>query len=178
MDRLKGTIKFAFSLAFGITLSVEGGLAETLTPAQAKNHIGETATVCGKVVSATFAERSRGWPTFLNLDEPYPHQIFTVLIWGRDRVNFGTPEKTYNGKSVCVTGAILKYRGIPEMILSDPSQISVQSGFFWPLIAVLILCAGGSFAFWYFRIRKRPIKFDEIKLFGKGSATKRHGGRV
>ena len=60
MDRLKGTIKFAFSLAFGITLSVEGGLAETLTPAQAKNHIGETATVCGKVVSATFAERSRG----------------------------------------------------------------------------------------------------------------------
>jgi micrococcal nuclease len=169
----KWPIAFIFSLTLGLSLSAKDGLAETLTAAEARNHIGETATVCGKVVSANFAARSRGLPTFLNLDQPYPHQIFTILIWGRSRGDFGNPEKTYSGKSVCVTGAILEYRGTPEMILSDPSQISAQSGFFWPLIVVLILCAAGGSSFWYFRVRKRPIKFDEIKLFGKGPTSKK-----
>jgi hypothetical protein len=29
---------------------------------------------------------------FLNLDQPYPREVFTVLIWGSDRAKFGTPE--------------------------------------------------------------------------------------
>ena len=34
-------------------------LAQTsLTPIEAKSHVGEVATVCGKVVSARFAESS------------------------------------------------------------------------------------------------------------------------
>jgi hypothetical protein len=49
-------------------------IAQTLlTPAQAKAHIGEVATVCGKVMSARFAESSNRQPTFLNLDEPFPN---------------------------------------------------------------------------------------------------------
>jgi len=60
-----------------------------LTAAEAKNHVGETATVCGKVVSARFASKSKGQPTFLNLDEPYPNHIFTVVVWGSDREKFG-----------------------------------------------------------------------------------------
>ncbi len=46
--------------------------AKTLTAKEAAEHVGEVATVCGKVASATYAARSRGRPTFLNLDEPYP----------------------------------------------------------------------------------------------------------
>lgn len=37
----------------------------SLTPAEAKAHVGEVATVCGKVVSARFAESSTRQPTFL-----------------------------------------------------------------------------------------------------------------
>ena len=55
-----------------------------LTAAEAKNHLGETATVCGRVASAHFAEKAKGLPTFMNLDMPYPHQIFTIVIWGTD----------------------------------------------------------------------------------------------
>jgi DNA/RNA endonuclease YhcR with UshA esterase domain len=95
--------------------------------ADAKNHIGETATVCGKVVSTHYATRSRSQPTFLNLDEPYPHQIFTIVIWGSDRAKFGAPESTYQGKLVCVTGRIKEYRGAPEVIASEPAQIKLQS---------------------------------------------------
>jgi hypothetical protein len=54
--------------------------AETIAASEAKNHIGEKATVCGKVVSAHYAARSRSQPTFLNLDKPYPQQIFTIVI--------------------------------------------------------------------------------------------------
>lgn len=97
-----------------------------ITAAEAKNHVGEKATVCGKVVSTRYAERSKGQPTFLNLDEPYPHQIFTILIWGSDRSKFGTPEAKYHDQQVCVMGKITSYRGAPEVVASDPGQIEIR----------------------------------------------------
>src|ERR1700685_4638484 len=80
------------------------------TAAEAKDHIGDGATVCGKVASTHYAKSSRGEPTFLNLDEPYPKEIFTILIWGSDRGKFGTPESEYTGLQVCVSGKITNYR--------------------------------------------------------------------
>src|SRR5271155_5001839 len=83
------------------------GYAQTpVSTAEAKNHVGERGTVCGEVVSTHYAPRNRGNPTFINLDKPYPGQIFTVLIWGSDRPKFGDPEATYRNKHVCVTGKI------------------------------------------------------------------------
>ena len=106
------------------TLSV---LAEkTLTAAEAKDHIGEQATVCGKVVSTRYAESSRGSPTFLNFDQPYPNQVFTLLIWGSDRSKFGDPETSYRGKRICVTGKISDYKGVPEIVANAPSQVKTQ----------------------------------------------------
>jgi len=93
---------------------------------QAKNHFRETATVCGLVVSTKYAESSRRSPTFLDLDNPYPREPFTIVIWGTDRAKFGTPEATYAGKRVCVTGTIHDYRGTPEIVATDPSQIVTQ----------------------------------------------------
>ncbi|MFZ0805936.1 MAG: hypothetical protein WAN03_07120 [Candidatus Sulfotelmatobacter sp.] len=56
-----------------VLLAVAPALSQkTLTASEAKDHIGEQATVCGKVVSTGYAENSRGKPTFLNLDKPYP----------------------------------------------------------------------------------------------------------
>lgn len=100
--------------------------ARTITAAEAKDHIGEEATVCGKVVSAKYAAASRGSPTFLNLDRPYPNQVFTVVIWGRDRAKFDKPEVDYKDKRICVTGKIESYRGVPEMVVKTPDQIKVE----------------------------------------------------
>jgi len=97
-----------------------------LNAAEAKNHMGETATVCGRVASAHFAEKTKGLPTFMNLDMPYPHQIFTIVIWGTDRPKFGTPERTYRDKNVCVTGTIIGHLGKPQIIAGKPSQIQIQ----------------------------------------------------
>jgi hypothetical protein len=93
---------------------------------QAKNHFRETATVCGLVVSTRHAASSHRSPTFLDLDHPYPHQPFTIVIWGDDRAKFGTPEATYANKRVCVAGTIQEHRGAPEIVVTSPDQITAQ----------------------------------------------------
>jgi hypothetical protein len=35
------------------------------------------------------AESSHGSPTILNFDQPYPDQVFSLVIWGGDRSNLG-----------------------------------------------------------------------------------------
>ena len=94
-----------------------------ITAREAKDHVGEVQTVCGKVASTHFASGSKGQPTFLNLDEPYPKEVFTILIWGSDRAKFGTPETKYRDAKVCATGKITSYRGTPEIVATETSQI-------------------------------------------------------
>ena len=93
---------------------------------QAKNHIGDNATVCGLVVSTELVESSPRSATFLDLDHPRPHQPFTIVIWGDHRAKFGTPEVALANRRVCVTGMIEDFRGTPEIIATDPSQIRAQ----------------------------------------------------
>jgi hypothetical protein len=108
-------------------LFVSTALAQNpISAVEAKNHIGENATVCGQVVSTHFAVTSRGRPTFLNFDSVYPKQIFTVVIWGSDRPKFGNPEDKYASKRICVAGKITEYRGVPEVAAYEPSQIRIQ----------------------------------------------------
>ena len=117
---------FIVALALAL-LIVQPALAQKkVTAAEAKDHIGETATVCGNVVSTRYAASTRGQPTFLNLDKPYPNQIFTVVIWGSNRNKFGAPEVDYKGKRICATGKITEYRGIPEVSADTPAQIIVE----------------------------------------------------
>src|SRR5580700_10231852 len=96
------------------------------TAAGAKDHVGKNRTVCGKVASTHFASKSKGEPTFLNLDEPYPKEAFTILIGGSDRAKLGAPETKYKDAAVCVTGKITSFRGKPEIIATEPSQISAS----------------------------------------------------
>jgi DNA/RNA endonuclease YhcR with UshA esterase domain len=115
------------SLLAVILLAVSPALAQkTLTATEAKDHIGEQGTVCGKVVSTRYAESSRGSPTFLNFDQPYPNQVFTLLIWGSDRSKFGDPETSYRGKRICVTGKLTSFKGVPEVVASEPAQIKMK----------------------------------------------------
>lgn len=110
-----------------VVLLVQPTLAQKkLAAAEAKEHFGEAATVCGEVVSSRYAASTKGQPTFLNLDKPYPNQIFTVVIWGQNRNKFGKPEENYKEKRICVSGKITAYAGLPEIVVNDPQQIKVD----------------------------------------------------
>jgi hypothetical protein len=111
---------FAFAALIGCPIAAHAAL---LNPEEAGSHIGENATVCGVVASATYAAQAPMAPTFLDLGKPYPNQIFTAVIFGSDRPKFGAPETSMPQKNVCVTGEIFLYQGNPEIILHDPTQL-------------------------------------------------------
>jgi DNA/RNA endonuclease YhcR with UshA esterase domain len=121
------TLKPFLVLAFCIVANLPvQSQTNRITAAEARNHVGERATVCGQVASARYADRSKGQPTFLNLDAAYPTQIFTIVIWGSDRAKFGEPETKYRDKRVCASGVIKNYRGTPEIETSNPKEIEIQ----------------------------------------------------
>ena len=95
---------------------VSAALAQSLPADQAASHVGERRTVCGQIAEEHTAQGSRGAPTFINLDKPYPNQIFTILIWGDERTSVGNFPAA--GR-VCVTGTITEYRGVPEIVVRD-----------------------------------------------------------
>jgi hypothetical protein len=103
-------------LALVLLLASSAALAQEIPAADAAKHVGENATVCGTIASEHTATSSKGTPTFINLDRPYPNQVFTLLIWGDDRERVGKVPET--GK-ICGVGVITEYRGSPEIVLRD-----------------------------------------------------------
>jgi len=116
-------------LRFAVLALCSAGLlaAATIPASAAKDHMNETGTVCGKVVGTRYLDQSPSKITFLNFDKPYPETPFTAIISGADRAKFGEPEKAYLNKDLCVTGKIVEYNGKPEIVLTDPSQVRVES---------------------------------------------------
>jgi DNA/RNA endonuclease YhcR with UshA esterase domain len=111
-----------FLLLSSLLIAVAPSIAQSVKIADAKNHLGETGTVCGKVVSERTATGSNGHPTFINLDNPYPNQTFTIVIWEEDRQDIG--ELPAEGSRVCATGKIRTYHGVPEIVVRSVGQLS------------------------------------------------------
>jgi len=98
------------------------------------NHPERTVVVEGTVVRSYHAAASRGKPTFLDFHDPYEGYL-KCIIWETDgetgqpvRAGFvqafpPDPETYFLGKRVRVRGRIEIYRGDPEIVLRDPSQI-------------------------------------------------------
>jgi hypothetical protein len=84
-----------------------------------------TQTVCDKVYSTKVIEGSE--MTLLNLGGAYPDQKLTIMIRGKDRNKFSVaPDIAFQGKQICVTGNVIDYKGKPEIIVTEPSQIVVK----------------------------------------------------
>jgi hypothetical protein len=98
--------------------------AATLSPEDAAGHIGETATVCGVVVSTEYEANEQNQPTLLDFGKPHPNATFSAVIYGENRAKFGTPETKLRGKRICVAGPISDYQRKPEIVLTDPSQLT------------------------------------------------------
>jgi hypothetical protein len=93
-------------------------------PRERIRHMGETATVCGLVASAEYEAHEQNQPTLLDLGKAHPNAIFTAVIYGENRAKFGTPETSLRGKRICVTGKISDYQGKPEIVITEPSQLT------------------------------------------------------
>ena len=115
-------------LLVGSSCSKDSTAGEQVPASEAHKYIGQYKTIYGTVVATRYAAESRGQPTFLNFEKPYPNHVFGVVIWGLDRSKFGTPpDSAFLGKQVHVTGLIEKYEGKPQILVTDPGQIVIRS---------------------------------------------------
>jgi endonuclease G, mitochondrial len=92
---------------------------------QARLKEGQTVSIVGKVVSTKYLPKSQS--TFLNLDQSFPNQIFTVSIWKDGRRNFSyRPEIELDGKYIVVTGKVtFDKNGIPGITVYKEEQIQL-----------------------------------------------------
>ena len=61
---------------------------QRLTASEAATTLEKKPSSAEAVARARYAEWTRGQPTFLNLEKPYPEQIFTIMIWSENRAKF------------------------------------------------------------------------------------------
>jgi hypothetical protein len=111
----KGGATTSVSTTSGSTTAVATSAPATISWDQAKNHVGEVATVIGKVIGA----HSFGDSAVLNVGKDYPDPgRFTVYISDTS----GMPEDMFVGVTIAVTGKVVLYKHVPE-IESDVKHI-------------------------------------------------------
>ena len=115
-------------LCLALLLTAAGAFSQSSVPAKdAAKHTGEKITVCDKVFGARFFENGKDQPTLVNMGDAYPNNPFTFVIYGEDRKKFSwKPEEYLINKDVCVTGEVKDYRGKPQIIVTDSTQLVIK----------------------------------------------------
>jgi hypothetical protein len=130
-------MRYEWACAFVVTVSfvVAQEPSGSLAPEEAWRHIGENGVVCGQIVDTSYATSVPNSPTYLYLERPRPEQVFTVVIPSAKRDLFGdSPEKSFRGKGICVTGKIAADSSIgsstarhrTKVLIEDEEQIVVR----------------------------------------------------
>jgi hypothetical protein len=103
--------------------SVSRAQERSITPGDAANHVGEVQTVCGEV-GQIIIENLR--PVLIKLYQQINTKNFTIVIYPSDKAKFTNPPLySYLGKMICVKGMIQTYHNQPEIVVHDPSQITI-----------------------------------------------------
>lgn len=114
---------FLIFFLIGITNIVE---AQIISVDSLIAYADQKITVCAKVQSIYVSNKTKK-TTFINFGNPYPNQKFVVIIFEKDLANFKyEPAIFLANKTVCVTGTVKIYNGLPEIIATEEKQIEIQ----------------------------------------------------
>lgn len=97
-------------------------------PAEAKDHVGETVMVCGKVADFKvnkYGIANRGIPVMLDLDQPEPSPVFYVVTFGSKAGGPDEVKSTYKDKNICASGKIALAAGKPYIMSADGTNIKI-----------------------------------------------------
>jgi hypothetical protein len=85
---------------------------------EAGSHVGTNQRVCGPLVGTGSSTDDVFW----NLGRNYPDPgRFTIVLW-----DVGSADAPPLGRTLCVTGRITSYRGVPQIELRSASQVDVE----------------------------------------------------
>ncbi len=95
-------------------------------PKEVVNHEGELISIEGGIVKASFNDRLKGKPIFLDMFASYPNNLFSVVIWESNQAEF-LPALEYNQKTVRITGRPMRKKNQERLSieLHNPKQITI-----------------------------------------------------
>ena len=99
---------------------------------QTENHMNHVLSpktkqveMTGKVISTYYAASKQGKPVFINLNEHFPNNKVTIVIYQDYRQNFPDMMEL-EGKEVIIKGIMsAPYNGKPFIILKYPEQLEI-----------------------------------------------------
>jgi DNA/RNA endonuclease YhcR with UshA esterase domain len=90
---------------------------EQISSGDAKDNIGKTVQVKGKVANIFVSQKGN---TFINFDDKSPNQTFTVVLMSETNIDISQIKEE---SILTVYGEIKEYKGKPEIILENSSQV-------------------------------------------------------
>lgn len=102
-------------------LSPQSAIAQSksINYTDAPNHIGNQVVISGKVNNIFVSKTNT---TFINFCKDYRSCPFSAVIFADDRSQFGDLQKLI-GETVQISGVVNEYKGNPQIVLKDPSQL-------------------------------------------------------
>jgi len=100
---------------------------EVITPLAAKDFIGAVKTIRGQKAKV----KQRNNLTIISFGTTKSSGRFKAVVFGKDSETFrkkGISIQDYAGKTLKIWGLVKEYRGSPEIIIRDPSQVEIVAG--------------------------------------------------
>lgn len=117
-------MKFFLTVSFFVMVAGTCHAQNTIAAKDAKAHMGETVIITEKVFGGKLLSSNM---TLIDLGGRYPNQLLTIMIPPADRSKFvGQPETDWKDKTVTVTGKIIDYKGKPEIVVTEQSQVKLE----------------------------------------------------
>lgn len=114
-------LKIAFLLLFSLNCFSQ----DTITTTKVSEYMDKEVCVLGKVV--TFKLASEGKSTnFINIDKPYPENIFTVVISNGHLEKLNIKIEDLKGATIYVNGKITTYKNDPKQIPQIYNPVSIK----------------------------------------------------
>jgi hypothetical protein len=120
--RLRSVLLSVLAVALGLVGAAVAEAPAVVAPAEAAKQVGKEVVVEGVVVQVSVSTPSE--PIYLNFGARYPKHVFAAVVFADKRALFADAGK-WEGKKVRVTGTVQLYRGKPEIVLNDPTQLAL-----------------------------------------------------
>lgn len=101
---------------------------DTITAINAKDYMDKEVVVIGKVASFRLASNGK-YINYINIDKPYPNNIFTVVITNYYLEKLNIKIEDLKNKVIYVRGTVTTYKNDPKQIpqIYNPKSIAVKN---------------------------------------------------
>jgi micrococcal nuclease len=115
---------FVLIQAFVMLLALRCSAQKRIAAKDAAKYTGQATMICDKVYNTQVVSGSNTTLLYLGSENG---EYLTVLVKGPENSKFKWhPETDFKGRSVCVTGKIVDYKGKPAIYVTEPSQLKLD----------------------------------------------------